>query len=79
MKEHTYKSIEITGSSEVGTDEAMRNAISKASKSIKGMDWFEVVEIRGQIDNGAVHYWQVTIVYVSIASGSPHRNRTSSM
>ncbi len=55
MKEHTYKSIEITGSSEVGTDEAMRNAISKASKSIKGMDWFEVVEIRGQIDNGAVH------------------------
>jgi len=61
MKEHTYKSIEITGSSEVGTDEAMRNAISKASKSIKGMDWFEVVEIRGQIDNGAVHYWQATI------------------
>jgi len=61
MKEHTYKSIEITGSSEVGTDEAMRNAISKASKSIKGMDWFEFVEIRGQIDNGAVHYWQVTI------------------
>jgi hypothetical protein len=61
MKEHTYKSIEITGRSEVGTDEAMRNAISKASKSIKGMDWFEVVEIRGQIDNGAVHYWQVTI------------------
>jgi len=61
MKEHTYKSIEITGSSEVGTDGAMRNAIWKASKSIKGMDWFEVVEIRGQIDNGAVHYWQVTI------------------
>jgi len=58
---HTYKSIEITGSSEVGTDEAMRNAISKASKTIKGMDWFEVVEIRGQIDNGVVHYWQVTI------------------
>lgn len=61
MKEHTYKNIEITGSSETGTDEAIRNAISKASKTIKNMDWFEVVEVRGRIDNGAVHYWQVTI------------------
>jgi len=61
MKEHIYKNIEITGSSEAGTDEAIRNAISKASETIKNMDWFEIVEVRGQIDNGAVHYWQVTI------------------
>ena len=61
MKEHIYKNIEITGTSEVGTDEAIRNAISMASKSIKNMDWFKVIEVRGQIDEGAVHYWQVTI------------------
>ena len=61
MKEHIYKNIEITGTSEVGTDEAIQNAILKASESIKNMDWFKVVEVRGQIDEGAVHYWQVTI------------------
>ncbi len=61
MNDHTYKHIEITGSSEAGTDEAIRNAISKASKTIKGMHWFEVVDTRGYIDKGAVHYWQVTI------------------
>ncbi len=61
MNDHTYKHIEITGSSEAGTDEAIHNAISKASKTIKGMHWFEVVDTRGYIDKGAVHYWQVTI------------------
>jgi flavin-binding protein dodecin len=61
MKEHIYKNIEITGTSEVGTDEAIRNAIIRASESIKNMDWFKVIEVRGQIDEGAVHYWQVTI------------------
>lgn len=61
MNDHTYKHIEITGSSEASTDEAVRNAISKASKTIKGMHWFEVVDTRGYIDKGAVHYWQVTI------------------
>lgn len=61
MKEHIYKNIEITGSSEIGADEAIRNAISKASETIKNMDWFEVVEERGQIDSGTVRYWQVTI------------------
>lgn len=61
MKEHIYKNIEITGSSEVGTDDAIRKAISKASETINNMDWFEVVEQRGQIDNGTVRYWQVTI------------------
>ena len=61
MNDHTYKHIEITGSSETGTDEAIRNAISKASASIKNMHWFEVVNTRGYIEAGAVHYWQVTI------------------
>tara|TARA_R110002074_G_scaffold388777_1_gene571691 strand:+ start:343 stop:567 length:225 start_codon:yes stop_codon:yes gene_type:complete len=61
MKEHIYKNIEITGTSEEGTDAAIRNAILKASETVKHMDWFKVVEVRGQIDDGAVHYWQVTI------------------
>jgi len=61
MKEHIYKNIEITGSSDVGTDEAIRKAILKASETIKNMDWFKVVEVRGQIDDGKVHYWQATV------------------
>ena len=61
MKDHTYKHIEITGSSEVGTDEAIRNAISKAGETIRNMHWFEVVNTRGYIDTDAIQYWQVTI------------------
>ena len=61
MKEHTYKHIELTGSSEISTDDAIRNAIAKASKSIRNMHWFEVTDTRGYIENGGVHYWQVTI------------------
>jgi flavin-binding protein dodecin len=61
VKEHTYKHIEITGSSEVGTDDAIRNAIAKASNTIRNMHWFEVINTRGYIETGAVHYWQVTI------------------
>ena len=59
--EHTYKSIEITGSSKTGTDDAIRNAISKAAKTIKNMHWFEVVNTRGYIEDSEVQYWQVTI------------------
>jgi len=61
MEDHTYKHIEITGSSETGTDDAIRNAISKAAKTVRNMHWFEAVSTRGYIDTGAVHYWQVTI------------------
>lgn len=59
--EHTYKSIEITGSSKAGTDDAIRNAISKAAKTINNMHWFEVVSTRGYIEDGTVQYWQVTM------------------
>jgi flavin-binding protein dodecin len=61
MNDHVYKHIELTGSSTVGSDQAIQNAISKAAKSIKNMHWFQVVETRGDIDNGAVQHWQVTI------------------
>ena len=61
MKEHTYKKVELTGSSTEGSDQAIRNAITKAANTIHNMDWFEVVDIRGHLDNGSIAHWQVTI------------------
>lgn len=61
MSDHIYKKIELTGSSTVGLQQAVENAIDRASKTIKNMRWFEVVETRGQIENGKVAHWQVTI------------------
>ena len=61
MNDHVYKHIELTGSSTVGSDQAIQNAISKAAKSIKNMHWFQVIDTRGDIDNGAIQHWQVTI------------------
>jgi dodecin len=61
MSDHVYKKIEITGSSTESSDHAVKNAIAKASKTVKHMDWFEVTESRGVIRDGKVAYWQVTI------------------
>ncbi|MBE0438902.1 MAG: dodecin family protein [Gammaproteobacteria bacterium] len=61
MTEHTYKTIELTGSSAESSDQAIQNAIAKASETIKNLHWFEVVETRGYIEQGGVKYWQVTI------------------
>ena len=61
MSDHIYKKVEITGSSTKSSDEAISNAIAKASTTINHMDWFEVVETRGDIRDGAISHWQVTI------------------
>lgn len=61
MSEHTYKIIELVGSSATGTDDAIRNAIAKAALSVKNMDWFEVLETRGHLVDGKVAHFQVTI------------------
>ena len=61
MSEHTYKLVELVGSSSTGFDEAVQNAITKAAASIRNMRWFQVVETRGYIENGKVAYWQVTV------------------
>jgi len=61
MSDHVYKKIELTGSSSIGIQEAVENAVSKASQTINNMRWFEVIETRGHIDNGKVEHWQVTI------------------
>ena len=61
MNEHVYKQIELTGSSPVSSDDAVRNAIGKASRTIRGMRWFEITNTRGHIENNAIAHWQVTI------------------
>jgi flavin-binding protein dodecin len=61
MKDHVYKMIELVGSSRVSSDEAVRNALERASATIRKMDWFEVVETRGHIVDGKVGHWQVIL------------------
>jgi dodecin len=61
MSEHVYKVVEIVGSSSKGTDDAIQNAIARASKTLKNLDWFEVVETRGHIANGKIGHYQVTL------------------
>jgi len=61
MSEHTYKLIELVGSSPKGIEAAVENAIHRAGKSLRNLRWFEVVETRGHIEDGAVAHWQVTI------------------
>ena len=61
MTEHVYKTIELTGSSPTSSDDAVRGAIAKAARTIRGMRWFEVVEQRGHIESDKIHHWQVTL------------------
>jgi len=61
MEKHVYKKIEIVGTSEKSSDDAIRNALTKASKSVQNLRWFEVLDSRGSIKNGEVEHWQVTI------------------
>jgi len=61
MDEHIYKLVELTGSSKTSIEEAIQNAITKASQTLRNVHWFQVVETRGYIENGKVSYWQVTI------------------
>ena len=61
MDEHVYKKIELTGSSKNSIEEAVQNAIAKASETIRNMRWFEVTETRGYLENNAIAYWQVTV------------------
>ena len=61
MSDHVYKTVEITGSSSAGTDEAIRTAIQRAAKTIHDLRWFEVIGTRGEIRDGDVAHWQVTM------------------
>lgn len=61
MSDHVYKQIELTGSSTTSIEDAVKTAIEKASKTLRNLHWFEIIETRGQIENNKVAYWQVTI------------------
>jgi hypothetical protein len=61
MSNHIYKKVELVGSSPNSIEEAVQNAIAKASQSLRGLRWFEVVETRGQIEEGRIAHWQVTV------------------
>lgn len=61
MSEHVYKVVELTGSSPTSLEDAIRNAIDRASRTLRDMRWFEVVETRGHIENGAIGHFQVTV------------------
>ena len=61
MDEHIYKIIQLAGSSPTSIEDAIQSAITKASKSLHHLRWFEVLETRGQIDNGRIAHYQVVI------------------
>ena len=61
MANHVYKLVEIVGTSPTGTDDAIRNAIETAARTIRHIDWFEVLETRGQVADGKVAHFQVTL------------------
>lgn len=61
MSDHVYKSLELTGSSSVGIEDAVNKAIAKASQSVRNIHWFNIVETRGHVEDGKVAHWQVTL------------------
>ena len=61
MSDHVYRVTEIVGSSPDGIDQAIRNAVARASETLRNLDWFEVVSIRGHLNEGQIEHTQVTI------------------
>ncbi|MBU6485887.1 MAG: dodecin domain-containing protein [Betaproteobacteria bacterium] len=61
MASHTYKLVELVGSSPSSSDDAIRNAITRASATIKHIDWYQVIESRGHVVDGKVAHYQVTL------------------
>jgi flavin-binding protein dodecin len=61
MSDHVYKIVEIVGSSPQSTDAAIQNAISRAGKTLENINWFEVTETRGHIENGKIAHFQVRL------------------
>ncbi|NWF24722.1 dodecin family protein [Streptomyces sp. PKU-EA00015] len=59
MSNHTYRVTEIVGTSPDGVDQAIRNGVSRASQTLRGLDWFEVTQVRGHIVEGQIEHYQV--------------------
>lgn len=61
MSNHVYKQIELTGSSPVSIEEAVSTAIAKAHQTLRNIQWFSITETRGQVVDGKVAHWQVSL------------------
>jgi len=61
MTNHVYKLLELTGSSAVSIEDAVENAIAKAHQTVRNIHWFTITETRGQVENGKVAHWQVSL------------------
>jgi flavin-binding protein dodecin len=61
MHDHIYKIIDLVGSSEVSIEDAIKNAVARASETVRNLRWFEVVQVRGQIESGKVHFYQAVL------------------
>jgi flavin-binding protein dodecin len=61
MTDHVYRVTEIVGSSTDSVEGAIRNGIARADKTLRNLDWFEVSQIRGHLEGGAVAHFQVTM------------------
>lgn len=61
MANHVYKTIELTGSSQKSVEAAIETALARATKTLRNMRWFEVVSVRGHIEDGKVDHYQVTM------------------
>ena len=61
MSDHVYKMLELVGSSPTGIEDAVQNALARASKTVRNMRWFEVTETRGYLEENKINHWQVTV------------------
>jgi dodecin len=61
MEPHVYKIVQVTGTSDSGSDDAIRVAIERAGKSVHNLRWFRVTDTRGNIEDGRIAHWQVTL------------------
>jgi flavin-binding protein dodecin len=61
MSEHVYKVTELVGSSTISIEDAIQSAVGRASATLRNLRWFEVIETRGQIDDGKIQPYQVTL------------------
>jgi dodecin len=61
VADHIYRVAEIVGTSPDGVDAAIRNAVARADRTLRNIDWFEMTEVRGHLQDGRVADWQVTV------------------
>ncbi|MGY0071387.1 dodecin [Streptomyces sp. QTS137] len=59
MSNHTYRVTEIVGTSPDGVEQAVRNGVERASQTLRNLDWFEVTQVRGRLEEGRIAHWQV--------------------